>query len=94
MVWIDPVGVRGLAGDLAALREEMAPSALPPPPSPAAVPSAALQASMAAFDQVVLQACVDSAQQVDRLSADATMAAAQWAGIDAQVGAALRAVPR
>jgi hypothetical protein len=94
VVWIDPVGLRGQAGDLAALREEMAPSARPAPPTTAAVPSAALQASIAAFDQVALQACVDSAQQVDGLSADAMMAATQCAGIDAQLGAALRAVPR
>ena len=94
LVWINVVGLRGQADDLAALRDEMAPAALPMPPAAAAVPSAALQGSIASFGQVLLQACTDSAQQVDWLSADAQMAAARWANADAQCCAALRAVTR
>jgi hypothetical protein len=94
LVWINPVGLRGQAGELAALREDMAPAALPTPPAATAVPSAALRASISSFGQVLLQASTDSAQQVDWLAADAQMVAARWADADVQWGAALRAVPR
>ncbi len=94
MVWIDVEGLRGQAAELAALREEMAPAAPPAPVAATAVPSAALQTSIAAFAQVLLQACTDSAQQVDWLSASAQLAAQKWADTDQHLGAALRAVPR
>jgi hypothetical protein len=90
MVWVNPDELLAVSVGLGRLRDAMTPAGLPVTPGKDVLGTDEVVQGVSALQDALLASTIDSAQQVETLTTDASMVAHSWRTTDDVLSARMR----